>query len=482
MKSGKCFGLLNKKLNSSDSTNDLDPNKNKSNIVLDNFLNSKNKNNLPGNLEIVLWNHTKTKKLLKFECQNPLNYGSNTKKNNEHLMKIQNGEKNVNTVGKIGISFMKTQSKNLDFKFDFKTMHSSRIDTKSTIFGKTLNWKESENNLNFNLFLGQETNKKDPDELSSVKSQENKTIIKKFQQNKIRKKNIFDFNKNFNVQPSDNNVTSINNYISNEPKKQCIFTQRFGLRKRPAPGFTPIKTNFENLKNLENLLFKLFMNIEFVPSDLNLNMMEKEIIRLIFSKKKFNGYTCITFDCQFFNEARKTIMKKKTEDGLKYIFKKAIKQLKKSFFTNSESLKHHKLSVQEKDYVFYQHYYGVVSEIYGKPLECFFHFRNWKQRTNPHIPKSVTKQYVSDLKLNPMFVAKIEDYLKYDFFKSFKRLNRKKIKQMVFKWEQMFHELGFARARAQIGRQLNSRGTKLPWTDSEMTFALSSSLKLLSDH
>lgn len=74
------------------------------------------------------------------------------------------------------------------------------------------------------------------------------------------------------------------------------------------------------------------MDIKFVDTDLDLTRMEKAIVSMVIKKKKLDGFKNIIFDKSFFNFARKSATMKKTEDGLKFIFKKAIKYIKSNFF------------------------------------------------------------------------------------------------------------------------------------------------------
>ena len=47
----------------------------------------------------------------------------------------------------------------------------------------------------------------------------------------------------------------------------------------------------------------------------------------------------------------------------------------------------------------------------NQPIEKFFHFRNWKNRTSEHIPKSITKVYVNYLKMNKNFMNMFITYI-----------------------------------------------------------------------
>lgn len=220
------------------------------------------------------------------------------------------------------------------------------------------------------------------------------------------------------------------------------------------------------------------MDIEFESNDFLLKPVERQIIMSIVEKKKFVGYQNIQFTMEFFNKARGSNLRKKTEDGLKFVFKKAIRELKKEFKvkvlppgTN--------LRTDALDNAFYSHYFGEISNRFDIPIEAFYHFRNWKKRNSPFIPKSITKKYISRLKLNPDFVLKIKNYLHQKLLNSFRVFNSKKIRTMVIKWEKIIEELGSQKGVEKIHRMIHSRGNKIPWTMREVCHALDDTLDYL---
>jgi hypothetical protein len=239
-----------------------------------------------------------------------------------------------------------------------------------------------------------------------------------------------------------------------------------------------ISSEIQILFNLQKFLYKLFMNIEFESSDMMLKPIEKEIISAIVKKKKFIGFQNIQFQQKFFNKAKTSNLRKKTEDGLKFVFKKAIRELKKEF-KNTMLTPGTKLKTDALDKAFYGHYFGQISEHFNIPLESFFHFRNWKKRNSPHIPKSITKKYMSRLKLNSNFISKIYTFLHQKLINSFRVFNSKKIRTMVIKWEKIIEEFGIDAGLSKIQKMINSRGNKIPWTMSEVYHALDDTLDYL---
>ena len=220
------------------------------------------------------------------------------------------------------------------------------------------------------------------------------------------------------------------------------------------------------------------MNIEFEKNDLNLNPIERQIISLIMKKKKFIGHEKIEFNLNSLNKARMSNLRKKTEDGLKFVFKKAIRELKKEYKTQIMP-PGSKLKTEVLDSSFYEHYFGEISTQFNIPLESFFHFRSWKRRNSPFIPKSITKKYISHLKLNPDFIEKIRFFLNSKFINSFRVFNSKKIRTMIIKWEKIIDEYGSLNGLLKIQKMINSRGNKIPWTMSDVYHALDNTLGYL---
>lgn len=275
--------------------------------------------------------------------------------------------------------------------------------------------------------------------------------------------------------------SALENRFNSAMNTHQILEKRARYSKNPeegAPQISNISGEIHILFNLQKFLYKLFMNIEFEENDMILKPIEKEIIVTIVKKKKFIGFQNIQFDSKFFNKARGSNLRKKTEDGLKFVFKKAIRELKKEF--KSQHLRPGiKIKTDALDRLFYGHYFKEISEIRGIPLESFFHFRNWKKRNNPHIPKSITKKYMGHLKLNPHFIEKIYIFLHQKLINSFMVFNSKKIRTMVIKWEKIIEDHGSEFGLSKIKDMINSRGNKIPWSMREVYHALDDTLDYL---
>jgi hypothetical protein len=244
-----------------------------------------------------------------------------------------------------------------------------------------------------------------------------------------------------------------------------------------ASGFMSYEFRF--LKNLNKFIYKLFMEIPFVPGDFNLTEYEKTIIIQLLKKKKYTRNKKIIFTPEYFNKISKRPLQKKKEDCLKFIFNKIIAYLKQKY--REDHLKQRgNLSKNKFNVSFYEHYFGKIAREKEIPLKCFYDYSLYNKTKDSLIPKSISKKYIKRIKMNPDFVAKITFYLENKFLKWFSDFNSKKIKKKVFQWEQLMREVGEERGLKTIVTRINSRNNKLFWTLRETQSAINISLNCLA--
>jgi hypothetical protein len=238
-----------------------------------------------------------------------------------------------------------------------------------------------------------------------------------------------------------------------------------------------ITQDFRILRNLFRFVFKLFMEIKFENADFKLAPFEKLIIIQLLKKKRFVSKETIIFNSDFFNKINKANLQKKKEDCLKFIFNKAISHLKTQFKNQNKSqiLKKDQLNIK-----FYEHHFGKISEIYKIPIESFYDYSLYNKTKNKLISKSISKQYLEKIKLNPVFVKQIISYLNNDFIDWFYTFNSKKIKRKIFQWENLLTDFGFEEGLKIIVNRINSRNNKLFWTLNETHSAMKIALNCLS--
>lgn len=244
---------------------------------------------------------------------------------------------------------------------------------------------------------------------------------------------------------------------------------------------------------LNQLIMKLFSDQDIVENDLNFNPILKNIVIQIISKKRLCKYINIK-DCtaEKLNKIKNTKDVRRSEERLKFIFKKCIKHLQKIF---KNDWKTGKIEVEEVelepslsknlkfDYIFYNYYFKEISEKIKQPIEKFFHFRNWKNRTSTDIPKSITKIYVNYLKMNKEFMKLFIDYMKNNLLDDIKFMNSMKIEKMIINWKKELFQTSedFDQSLKTLLKKFKKKKVKLPWSHFEIQNAIDETYRYLTN-
>lgn len=235
------------------------------------------------------------------------------------------------------------------------------------------------------------------------------------------------------------------------------------------------------------LMIKLVCDDRIGPQDIDMSDSKKRLIIEFMRKKKL----CKSIDIEDFTVKTLTTMRdnenaRRTEERLKFIFKKCIRfiqnRFKKKLLGRSEKTWEVDEQFSESvkfDYVFYEHYFGDIAKQIGQPIEKFFHFRNWKNRTSEHIPKSITKVYVNYLKMNPKFMKIFIGYMNDRLVKDIILNNVKKIQRLVGEWENLVKKFGEEEGVNIVYNRFRNKGLKLPWGLKEVRKAIEDTLKYI---
>ena len=114
---------------------------------------------LANELEIVLWNKSKSKKMLNFVCSKDSVLKSLAKNQNcfrsppNYLFKKTNDP--LREIGKVQIKIFESESGERSFKFFFETCDSSVVESKKFQDQEEIKWKGGKDNLNFKINLNQ---------------------------------------------------------------------------------------------------------------------------------------------------------------------------------------------------------------------------------------------------------------------------------------------------------------------------------------
>jgi hypothetical protein len=236
---------------------------------------------------------------------------------------------------------------------------------------------------------------------------------------------------------------------------------------------------FKNFQKTFDLMLKLLGDEPINFGDTQISEFEKKLVReFLFKKKVFKRFDLKDFNHLKLEKLRIKEKGKRTEEHLKFIFKKCINHIQKCFRTNllleNKSLKSLLNNSNEFDYLFYSHYFGEIAEKINEPIEKFFHFRNWKNRTNENIPKSITKKYIKFLKMNSEFISKFENYLNDELINDITKSNVMKLTKLILEWELCIKKHGTEIGEQIILAEFKTKKMNLPWGVIEIKKAIKS--------
>lgn len=247
---------------------------------------------------------------------------------------------------------------------------------------------------------------------------------------------------------------------------------------------------FLYLKKLNTVLRKVFLCQQINEEDVDLSRDERIILKTLLSKKKFPLGKKFEITMKSLNKLRTVRLVKKNEDMLKFIIKKCIRhmqtkflyKMKRSFLQGNKIFED--ISITEikknKDKFFYKYYFEKISKEHQIPIEKFYHFRSWKNRFLKNIPKSVTKNSLYLWKKNPEFIQKMIHFIRHSLKESFFKFNESKIIKMVSNWEKTIETFGREKGMKNILSKFKQKGSKLPWTLSEVESAIGYTLENLT--
>ena len=249
----------------------------------------------------------------------------------------------------------------------------------------------------------------------------------------------------------------------------------FFIFKKPEENF--VKNDEDSNKKFiyfngaYNLLLKLLGDGSLEEKDTDLSDLEKELVReYLFKKKMFKRFDIKKFTYDKLEKLRSKEKRRRTEEHLKFVFKKCINHMQKIFknekkeeISRSPELKKLLKDSEKFDYYFYNHHFGEIAKKLNEPIEKFFHFRNWKNRTNTNIPKSITKSYIKRLKMNQKFMNTFIDYLENDLLNEIIEGNKIKIFKMVLEWETMYRKNRLSEDPFAVLKNFQSKNMNLPW-------------------
>lgn len=175
---------------------------------------------------------------------------------------------------------------------------------------------------------------------------------------------------------------------------------------------------------------------------------------------------------------------KRFEENVKFVFLKGIKFLKKVFYKQLYPLLRSKLpemydgldEFDKIDYAFYGFYFGHLLDKAKQPIEAFFWPRYLISDTGPEMnnnfPKTVSKMYISKLKMSKKFTADFKEYLKLYFGLEMNSFIQHKANDMISDWEEIFLTKGALQLKNEVNKRFGPKSkTKLVWSVFEINVA-----------
>ena len=235
------------------------------------------------------------------------------------------------------------------------------------------------------------------------------------------------------------------------------------------------------LGRFKNVLSKIFLAQPVDDFDLQfLSENEKKLLTFIIKKKKFNGWETCDFSAAWVNGLNRDATPKKSEENMKYVIKKALKFLQGYFKAHVYGgLKKH---MREKftqpegltalEYGFYGYYFGCLSRKINQSIEKFFAPRNPKPTCSGKaklISKTVSRLYLSYLKMSPSFLKDLAFYLDSCLMQLAALRIEGNIVYLCNDWDQVLRARGWDSLLAKVKYNFEqNRKMKLFWSLQEV--------------
>lgn len=244
-----------------------------------------------------------------------------------------------------------------------------------------------------------------------------------------------------------------------------------------------IKTSLKILKPLHKVLYSFMIN-QAIPESYYLQLNEpcKKLISIYLQKKKYLNYDDVSLEN--LNKLRKQIPEKRSEEYVKFIFKKIIKFLKNTFkeyiYTPPQNFKlknKKKSKYLDFEYSFHNYYYGVICKKMNFQIEKFFHPRKNSSVLNKMlnsdklslVEKSVSRIYICYMKMSEKFIKHMNFYLDRIIIKESINLVKVRLHERILSWENSIENQGFLPFINQLKNQFETNNrSKLCWSIPEI--------------
>lgn len=257
-------------------------------------------------------------------------------------------------------------------------------------------------------------------------------------------------------------------------------------RKKP---FVSKETFSIDLARAKKLIWKILLELDLEPEDLRVSLREKQIVEAFLKKKKYVLPENFAMSREHMEWVLSQKLKKKVENELKFVLTRSIKHLQKKFKnehlikkgdSENSSKGNRKKMKRSLNHEFYQMYFQEIADREELPIEKFYHFQGWNKKRSANMHKSITRESLRLWKKSPLFISEIKKYIFGDLEKEVRKSLKKKFQKIMDKWEYFIMFYGEEDGFVEIMEWFNIKGRKLPWNNSEINFAIATTVKHLS--
>ena len=248
------------------------------------------------------------------------------------------------------------------------------------------------------------------------------------------------------------------------------------------------------LKPLHTVLSNLMVSRETSPKEYeSLHENSRKLLRLFINKRKYTVSEDLSL--VLINELRNEVPKKRSEEYVKYIFKKIIKFLKSMYRENiykefSVRLKKKKSRSLSFEYSFHEFYYGSISEKMVIKIEKFFHPRKNSSSLNRNlskdkldlVEKSISRIYLTYMKMSLLFMKHLDFFLDRVLFNVINSQIQIRLHDRLQSWEEEIKRKGFETFYTDLKFNFeNNSRSKLCWSRAEIMTSVRHFKRLLSE-
>ena len=241
----------------------------------------------------------------------------------------------------------------------------------------------------------------------------------------------------------------------------------------------PNLTAPNSFSRLARCLARLFLGLDVAAHIGDLDAVEKALLRSYCRRKlKTRSRTRPGSSLDdLVRQVQSKQLRQKKEYNVKFILGKVVKQLRLRFLSTVGAGTVFR-NAKTKERAFYSHYFGAVARRKQVALTKFYFFKNHTHRF-ARIPKSVTSDLLRNWQLSPQFLLEARQYLTGQLESDLWRETLLKIHRTTKQWSRAVIERGAEAGIRQIQKSISKKGSKMPKTFYEITFAIEQIDKLL---